>query len=137
MNSLKQKAKTAKQIEKEMLATWKKDRCSKKASEEWVRLEDAQSFEEKCLEYAKLVAGQAQKYAEDKKDAQQEIDRLKDLLLEYNKEAVEYEQKVQEWILDLDDFLVQWLWNDKGKIPSQDLAILLEWREKFEDVEGV
>ena len=57
--------------------------------------------------------------------------------------APKYQEKwvrledVKKWIKDLDDFLVQWLWNDKGKIPSQDLAILLEWREKFENVEGV
>jgi hypothetical protein len=43
-----------------------------------VRLEDAQSFEEKCLEYAKLIAAQAEKYAEDKNELKQKLQQLFD-----------------------------------------------------------
>jgi len=43
-------------------------------------------------------------------------------------------KKLQELIQDLDDFLVQWLWEDSGRYLSQDLDILLEWREKFEEL---
>jgi hypothetical protein len=41
-----------------------------------VRLEDAQPFEEKCLEYAKLVAAQAEKYAQDKQMSKQKLREL-------------------------------------------------------------
>lgn len=56
---IKQKTKTAEEIEKEMLATWKEDRCVKKKAEEWLKLEDVLKIfavqHEKLQELAELL----------------------------------------------------------------------------------
>ena len=60
------------------------------------------------------------------------LERKSDMELTYL--FLPFFEHITAWVQDLDDFLVHWLWNDKGSIPSQDLAILLEWREKFEEI---
>ena len=90
MNGLKQKAKTSRQIE---LCMRTEEQTFLKGNEEWVRLEHAQheikELKNKNKEYAKLVAKQAEKYA-------LEIAKLKDLLKNYNDQALAYEKSVEE-----------------------------------------
>ena len=77
-------------------------------------------------------------------DAQKEIDRLNYLLLKYNQEAMDYEQKVESERLELKQNLEEWFMELGGWLMSSEvrgklrgwnkLDLPKEMKEKFEEL---
>jgi len=124
MSELEKKAKTLEQVEKEYLEfkyqkrgiISRREQMDKFNKIKWVRL----------------------------KDAQKEIDRLNYLLLKYNQEAMDYEQKVESERLELKQNLEEWFMELGGWLMSSEvrgklrgwnkLDLPKEMKEKFEEL---